>query len=52
MKTGETPSTPPNSPREPLLEANPNRFVMFPIQYNDMWEMYKKHMASFGPQRK
>jgi len=32
---------------EPLLEDNPNRFVMFPIQYHSIWEMYKKHEASF-----
>ena len=32
---------------EPLLKENPNRFVLFPIKYNDMWEMYKKHVASF-----
>ena len=32
---------------EPLLLDNPGRFVLFPIQHDDMWEMYKKHMASF-----
>jgi len=32
---------------EPLLAENPGRFVMFPIEYPDVWEMYKKHMASF-----
>ena len=32
---------------EPLLRENPHRFVMFPIQYNDIWTMYKKHEASF-----
>lgn len=32
---------------EPLLRENPNRFVMFPIQYNDIWTMYKKQEASF-----
>jgi ribonucleotide reductase beta subunit family protein with ferritin-like domain len=32
---------------EPLLTENPQRFVLFPIKYSDMWEMYKKHMASF-----
>lgn len=32
---------------EPILMENPARFVMFPLQYNDMWEMYKKHVASF-----
>ncbi|XP_072357230.1 ribonucleoside-diphosphate reductase subunit M2 isoform X2 [Scyliorhinus torazame] len=32
---------------EPLLQGNPNRFVIFPIQYHDMWQMYKKAEASF-----
>lgn len=32
---------------EPLLTENPQRFVMFPIQYHDIWTMYKKHVASF-----
>lgn len=32
---------------EPLLRDNPNRFVLFPIKYNDIWEMYKKELASF-----
>lgn len=33
--------------QEPLLAPNPGRFVIFPIKYDDMWEMYKKHLASF-----
>merc|ERR1711920_1220730 len=33
---------------DPLLIENPRRFVMFPIQYPQVWEMYKKHEASFG----
>jgi len=32
---------------DPLLIENPRRFVMFPIQYPEFWEMYKKHEASF-----
>merc|ERR1719226_175714 len=32
---------------DPLLVENPKRFVMFPIQYPAVWEMYKKHEASF-----
>jgi ribonucleotide reductase beta subunit family protein with ferritin-like domain len=32
---------------EPLLEENPNRFVLFPIHYPDIWSMYKKAEASF-----
>eukprot|EP00592_Proboscia_alata_P011902 CAMPEP_0194392878 /NCGR_PEP_ID=MMETSP0174-20130528/122984_1 /TAXON_ID=216777 /ORGANISM="Proboscia alata, Strain PI-D3" /LENGTH=513 /DNA_ID=CAMNT_0039188495 /DNA_START=64 /DNA_END=1606 /DNA_ORIENTATION=- len=32
---------------EPLLADNPGRFVIFPIQHEDVWEMYKKAEASF-----
>lgn len=32
---------------EPLLKENPSRFVLFPIQFHDIWEMYKKAEASF-----
>jgi ribonucleotide reductase beta subunit family protein with ferritin-like domain len=32
---------------EPLLRANPGRFVLFPIQNGDVWAMYKKAEASF-----
>ncbi|CAK8698116.1 unnamed protein product [Clavelina lepadiformis] len=32
---------------EPLLRENPQRFVIFPIQYHDIWQMYKKAEASF-----
>ena len=31
---------------EPILKDNPNRFVLFPIQHSDIWEMYKKQEAS------
>lgn len=32
---------------EPLLRDNPRRFVVLPIQYHDIWKMYKKAEASF-----
>ncbi|KAL6762364.1 ribonucleoside-diphosphate reductase small chain [Haematococcus lacustris] len=32
---------------EPLLDANPDRFCMFPIKYDDIWQFYKKAEASF-----
>jgi len=32
---------------EPLLVENPRRFVLFPIQDNEIWAMYKKAEASF-----
>ena len=32
---------------EPLLKENKDRFVIFPIQHNDIWSFYKKHEASF-----
>lgn len=32
---------------EPILQDNKDRFVIFPIQHNDIWEFYKKAEASF-----
>ncbi len=32
---------------EPILRENKDRFVLFPIQHNDIWEFYKKAEASF-----
>ena len=32
---------------EPLLAPDHNRFVMFPIQHQDVWEMYKKQVDCF-----
>lgn len=32
---------------EPILKENKDRFVMFPIQHNDIWAFYKKSEASF-----
>ncbi len=32
---------------EPLLSPDDNRFVMFPIKYQDVWEMYKKQVDCF-----
>ena len=32
---------------EPLLDENPNRFVLFPIKHDDIWNFYKKSEASF-----
>ena len=30
-----------------ITAPNEDRFVLFPIEYNAIWEMYKKHMAVF-----
>lgn len=32
---------------EPILTENPNRFVLFPIEHNDIWQFYKQAEASF-----
>lgn len=32
---------------EPILQENPDRFVLFPIKYEKIWEMYKNAEASF-----
>ena len=37
----ETPTT------EPILAENPDRFVILPINYTDVWKMYKTAVASF-----
>ena len=36
-----------NAAMEPILTDNPNRFVLFPIEHNDIWDIYKKAEASF-----
>ena len=33
--------------KEPLLTENPDRYVMFPIAHDDVWQMYKKMMDCF-----
>ena len=30
---------------EPILKENPDRFVIFPIQHQELWEEYKKQQA-------
>jgi len=32
---------------EPLLAADDNRFVMFPIKHDDIWKMYQKQVDCF-----
>lgn len=32
---------------DPILRENKDRFVLFPIQHNDIWAFYKKAEASF-----
>jgi ribonucleoside-diphosphate reductase beta chain len=32
---------------EPILRENESRFVLFPIQYDHIWKMYKQAVASF-----
>ena len=32
---------------EPILQDNKNRFVLFPIQHDDIWSFYKRAEASF-----
>ncbi|KAI9928229.1 Ribonucleotide-diphosphate reductase (RNR), small subunit [Aspergillus wentii] len=49
-KTTETPKAPTIQEleaMEPLLQENPRRFVLFPIRYHEIWQMYKKAEASF-----
>ncbi|PVH89631.1 hypothetical protein DL98DRAFT_507906 [Cadophora sp. DSE1049] len=37
----------PEEADEPLLRENAQRFVLFPIKYHEIWQMYKKAEASF-----
>ena len=32
---------------EPMLQENKDRFVLFPIKHDDIWNMYKQEVASF-----
>lgn len=32
---------------EKILQDNPNRFVLFPIEHHDLWKFYKQSEASF-----
>ena len=32
---------------EPLLEEQKNRYVIFPIQHNEIWKQYKNAVATF-----
>jgi len=51
----DSPKPAPTKPRvtaidtevEPLLKENSHRFVIFPIQYDDIFQAYKKAVASF-----
>jgi len=33
--------------KEPILEENKSRFVLFPIEHHDIWKFYKQAEASF-----
>ncbi|XP_017309730.1 ribonucleoside-diphosphate reductase subunit M2 B [Ictalurus punctatus] len=46
-QNGHKDMDPKSSDDEPLLRQNKKRFVIFPIQYPDMWKMYKQAQASF-----
>ena len=36
-----------NGTKEPLLDSKENRYVIFPIQHDQFWQMYKKAESSF-----
>ncbi|AEO57409.1 hypothetical protein MYCTH_68292 [Thermothelomyces thermophilus ATCC 42464] len=46
-KPSVAPTIKPEEADEPLLQENPQRFVLFPIKYHEIWQMYKKAEASF-----
>jgi hypothetical protein len=37
----------PDDVNEPLLKENKQRWCMFPLHYDTIWEFYKKAEASF-----
>ncbi|KAL9624655.1 MAG: hypothetical protein Q9204_007853 [Flavoplaca sp. TL-2023a] len=47
LKPAVAPGIKPEEAHEPLLQENPQRFVLFPIKYHEIWQMYKKAEASF-----
>ncbi|KAK2627265.1 hypothetical protein QTJ16_003231 [Diplocarpon rosae] len=47
ITTKVAPTIKPEESDEPLLRENPQRFVLFPIKYHEIWQMYKKAEASF-----
>ena len=32
---------------EPLLQENPDRYVVFPIIHHDLWNLYKQHQSTY-----
>jgi hypothetical protein len=42
----------PRFPPEPILQESTARFVMFPIQNQEIWKMYKKQVDCFGARRR
>jgi ribonucleotide reductase beta subunit family protein with ferritin-like domain len=47
MMSAPTPVSSSSNQNEPLLEENPNRHVIFPIEHHDIWAKYKQHMSVF-----
>lgn len=43
----EKPTQTISATEEEILKENPNRFVLFPIRYEKVWEAYKKQKACF-----
>ena len=40
-----------SSNKEILLSEEEKRYVIFPVQQEPIWQMYKKAVSSFGPRR-
>ena len=49
IQTRSRQHTPKNKPRriEPLLQEQKNRYVLYPIQHDDVWAEYKKQVSCF-----
>ena len=47
LESMQNPALTVSAPHEPLLEESDDRYVMFPIQDDSIWKMYKKQIDCF-----
>jgi len=47
IKDNENKMTQVNQPTEKILAESNERFVLFPIEHDEIWKMYKQHVACF-----
>lgn len=47
MKNNNNDNNNMNNNNEPLMNDENSRFTLYPIKHNDIWQLYKKQLASF-----